>query len=149
MSVITKRMLKIVACIAALFVVVLIVVGYVVVSSFGDLCANSIISETKISGTNYKIVVFYRDCGATTGFSTQASIIKLDSTLRNEGGNVFSADDSRGGKAEIEVKTSSPQSVEILYPSDTRIFKAEPLYKGIGLRYSNTLPEKVRLKSIQ
>ena len=36
-----------------------------------------------------KGVVFERSCGATTGFSTQISILPVTQKLENEGGNIF------------------------------------------------------------
>jgi hypothetical protein len=44
---------------------------------FDDSCANQIV-DIKISpDKNYQAVTFIRDCGATTGFSTQLSILKV------------------------------------------------------------------------
>lgn len=65
----------------------------VLVSSFiffsNDMCSNEIYSELLAPNNEQKAVIFQRDCGATTGFSTQISIIKSDSPLANEKGNVF------------------------------------------------------------
>ena len=40
----------------------------------------------------HKAVVFQRDCGATTDFSTQLSIIETDKELENNVGNIFIID---------------------------------------------------------
>jgi hypothetical protein len=54
-----------------------------------DMCGNTeYLSKTSPSG-EHKVVMFERNCGATTDFSTQISILDGDATLENEAGNVF------------------------------------------------------------
>jgi hypothetical protein len=40
----------------------------------------------------YKAVIYQFDCGATTGFSTQISILKANEQPEAEAGNIFSSD---------------------------------------------------------
>src|SRR5438132_6203036 len=65
-----------------------------------------------------KLVVFQRDCGATMGFSTQASLLAVDSTLPNQGGNVFAADTDHGiaasgaaGGPELRARWEAPNQL--------------------------------------
>ena len=55
----------------------------------GDMCGNYPHKEYFSPNKKYKAVVFQRDCGATTGFSTQISIIKASESLINESGNIY------------------------------------------------------------
>lgn len=55
------------------------------------MCGNEVIQTLPSQDQHYSAVLFERDCGATTGFSTQISIIS-ESSLPNEAGNVFIAD---------------------------------------------------------
>ncbi|WP_269621197.1 DUF5412 family protein [Zhongshania sp. BJYM1] len=57
-----------------------------------DMCGNEVYTEVMSPNRDHKVVVFQRDCGATTGFSTQISIIDSDDTLENEGGNIYIID---------------------------------------------------------
>lgn len=57
---------------------------------FSGMCGNYIHSQTASLDKKYEAVIFQRDCGATTGFSTQISIIKFGSELENDPGNIFS-----------------------------------------------------------
>jgi hypothetical protein len=41
-------------------------------------------------------VVFKRDCGATTDFTTQISILRKGASLPNQAGNAFTADTNHG-----------------------------------------------------
>ena len=57
-----------------------------------DMCGNEVYSEVLSPNGEHKVVVFQRDCGATTGFSTQISIIDSDDELENESGNIYIVD---------------------------------------------------------
>ncbi|WIO73472.1 DUF5412 family protein [Porticoccaceae bacterium LTM1] len=57
-----------------------------------DMCGNEVYTEVMSPNKEHKVVVFQRDCGATTGFSTQISIIESDDELENEGGNIYIID---------------------------------------------------------
>lgn len=57
-----------------------------------DMCGNEVYSEMLSPDGKHKVVVFQRDCGATTGFSTQISIIDSDDDLKNESGNIYIID---------------------------------------------------------
>src|SRR6266550_3254126 len=61
----------------------------------GD-CGNELLKEVASPNGRMKAVVFQRDCGATTGFSTQVSVFRRDQRLPNEGGNLFAADTNHG-----------------------------------------------------
>ena len=108
------------------------------------MCANNEISSTSIPGTKYKVVVFERDCGATTGFSTQASIIKSTAKLKNENGNIFTADCNHGaapagpaGGPELRVKVIGPNAIELTHHPRARVFDAQINYEGISIKYSS------------
>ena len=68
--------------------------GYVLFISiaFHDLCGNDNLRESISPGGQLKAVTFRRDCGATTGYSTQVSILPASRKLPNEAGNVFIVD---------------------------------------------------------
>ena len=59
-------------------------------------CRNEILGSHYSPTKQLKAVVFQRDCGATTGFSIQISIMPANIALPNEGGNVFVADTDHG-----------------------------------------------------
>jgi hypothetical protein len=60
-----------------------------------DLCGNNPLSEAISPDGKYKAVLFQRDCGATTDFSTQISILKKDQALANSGANTFATGNSQ------------------------------------------------------
>ncbi|MDY0281727.1 MAG: hypothetical protein RBR35_14340 [Salinivirgaceae bacterium] len=108
------------------------------------MCANREISSTPIPGTKYKVVVFERDCGATSGFSTQASIIRSTAKLKNENGNIFTADCDHGaapaglgGGPELRVIVIGPNVIELAHHPRVRVFDAQTNYEGICIKYSS------------
>ena len=52
-------------------------------------CENTLIEEVDSPDGVWKIVVFDRGCGATTGFSTQVDILKATESLKNESGDLL------------------------------------------------------------
>ncbi|MEJ2055674.1 MAG: hypothetical protein P8X42_17305 [Calditrichaceae bacterium] len=109
------------------------------------LCGNDIIYTKTITGTKYKIVVFQRDCGATTGFSTQASIIEKNGKLPNESGNIFIADTDHGkaprgpgGGPELQVKIINGKLIRFSYHENARVFLKKKLFGEIKIEYKTT-----------
>jgi len=141
----SRKWLRIIGGFVAIGLLIIIGSFFLLTRGLSDLCGNSELSTTQIPGTEYKVVVFQRDCGATTGFSTQASILKTSEKLKNDGGNIFSADDNHGvapagpsGGPEVMVKVLSPHTIELSHHPNARIFRAETSYRGINISYSNT-----------
>jgi hypothetical protein len=57
---------------------------------WGGMCGNEIIAEIRSPSKKLKAVIFIRDCGATTGYSTQLTVMENSGILDNdEGGNVL------------------------------------------------------------
>ncbi len=54
-----------------------------------DMCGNEVYSEMLSPDGKHRALVFQRDCGATTAFTTQVSIIDSDDELENESGNIY------------------------------------------------------------
>jgi hypothetical protein len=134
-----------------IFLILALVVGavvgcYAVISGLllflaEDGCANQLLSETPSPDNRLKAVVFQRDCGATTDFSTQVSIIAQAEKLPKQAGNAFSADTNHGaapsgpgGGPTIKVQWRSPAELLISHHPAVRVFKVEPLVGSIRVR---------------
>ena len=110
--------------------------------SCDPLCGNYILFTKNIKDTEYKIVVFERDCGATTGFSTQASILKINEDLPNEPGNIFTsntdhgkAPSGKGGGPELRVSVLDNNHIQLAYHEYASIGLCEKMYKNIKISY--------------
>jgi hypothetical protein len=51
---------------------------------FSGACGNQLYQEVLSPDNKYKAVVFQRDCGATTGFSTRVSILRADAKFTDK-----------------------------------------------------------------
>lgn len=111
-------------------------------SGTGELCDNSPLLEVPSPSGNWKAVVFERNCGATTGFSTQVSVVKVAGALPNEAGNLFVADTNHnaapsgpGGGPAVRVTWVGPSALRIEHHPLARIFRSEPSVNGVQVQY--------------
>jgi len=84
--------------------------------------------------------LFQRDCGATTGFSTQISVMEPEEPLSG-GGNVFVADANHGAAAAnwggpwAEIQWLSPTQLLIRHDEKARVFKSEAHQSSINIMF--------------
>lgn len=111
------------------------------VTGCADGCDNTVIQENTSPSGEIKAVMFRRDCGATTGFSTQISVIAKNEELTG-GGNAFIADDDHGtaytgdwGGPWAETLWTEPDRLIIRYAEKSRIFEREGKVSGVRIIY--------------
>ena len=97
-------------------------------------CDNEVSQELRSPDGSVKVALSSRDCGATTGFNTQATLLRSGEHLPDEPGNVFIIDQ---GKAQIAWEASTTLLVRI--SPVARVFKQESKVRGISIKYV-TLP---------
>jgi hypothetical protein len=140
---------KTAGCLAALS-------GFVVVSFVGcdrffdSLCGNTVLKSLSSPDGKLKAVVFERDCGATTGFSTQLSVLGAGDPLPNDEGNIFIADTDHGaapagpgGGPAINVLWEGPRKLLIELHSGARRFKT---LKQLSVRTASSQSETVTVR---
>ena len=95
------------------------------------------LDETKSPSGKLKAVVFERDCGATTRFGYQVSLIPSNENLPSGAGNVFTADDNHGAVVAMYIRTrwESDHSLVIEYPKNTRVFSKRNQLAGVSISY--------------
>ena len=62
------------------------------VTIIDDMCESYSYKTVVSPNGKYKAVIYQFDCGATTGFSTQISILSAEKMLNDEPGNIFQSD---------------------------------------------------------
>lgn len=105
----------------------------VLVNKLFPFCGNDIVSELPSPDKRFKAVVFQRDCGATTGFSTQISIIPFNEKLGDDsGGNIFVANDNNGnaplsdkGTIQTDAQWKDSSRLRIIYDKRAKVYKNE------------------------
>lgn len=120
---------------------VVIVAALMMCSGCSDICQNTVASRRFAPDGKHVAVLFQRDCGATTGFSTQVSIFDSDDKPSGEG-NTFVADDDHGAArvgdwegSWVEMKWLSPERLLIRYAAKSRIFKQNENVSGVNITY--------------
>jgi hypothetical protein len=105
------------------------------------MCGNRVLSEHLSPNGQLKVVIFERDCGATTTFSTQASIVDARRGLPPGDGNIYIADYARGspnpgpgGGPRASARWTSDAAVVVTREA-ARVFKQEPRHEGIAVIY--------------
>lgn len=106
-------------------------------------CENATISEAVSPDGSLKAVVFERDCGATTGFSTQVSLLKASDSLPDSSGNLFDADDDHGkaasgpgGGPKVQLQWESNTRLRISFDPKARVFKQTTHLYSVDVIYS-------------
>jgi hypothetical protein len=112
-----------------------------------SLCTNTIQAQSSAPGGLHHAVVFQRDCGATTGFSTQVSVLNgpgptLDANLPTNPGNAFIADTDHGaapaaawGGPTVELSWQTAQRLVIRHHPSARLFTEPSTVSGVVVVY--------------
>jgi hypothetical protein len=110
-------------------------------SACSDTCNNDVQRAAEAPDGEHTAILFQRDCGATTGFSTQVSVLDAGDRPLG-GGNVFVADTDRGsaepaswGGPWADVTWRSPQHLVIRYDARSRVFERAGQISGVRVTY--------------
>jgi hypothetical protein len=110
-------------------------------SGCSDGCENSTISTAGAPTGDLEAVLFQRDCGATTGFTSQVSIEYVGKATSGPG-DVFIADTDHGaasaaswGGPWVELRWLSPQNLLIRYDAKARVFTQNESVSGVTVSY--------------
>jgi hypothetical protein len=121
----------------------LVIVGFAAIYFLGDGCKNAVQSTVLSPNGTQAAIVFERNCGATTGFSAQVSVVPASNRKLDGGGNALVADTDRGaapsasyGGPEIRLKWLSESSLSIEHHSKVRLFKSESKVGSVVITYA-------------
>jgi hypothetical protein len=106
-----------------------------------DTCSNDVVAHANAPDGQHQAALFLRDCGATTGFSTQVSIIGSGQEPSGTG-NAYRADDDHGaafvgswGGPWAEVKWLAADHILIRFDAKSRIFQRADQVNGVRVTY--------------
>lgn len=111
------------------------------VGGCSDACTNTVVTSAVAPDGRHSAALFQRDCGATTGFSSQISLVAPGEDPSGAG-NVFRADDDHGaavagtwGGPWAEMKWLAADHLLIRYATKSRVFNRADHVDGIRLTY--------------
>ena len=106
-------------------------------------CGIQPLSATVSPDARQQVVTFEYDCGATTDFSTQVSLLPAGASLPNRPGNVIALDaygDSAprgpGGGPIVRVKWLGNDSLEISFDQRARVLFQNHIVRRVRIRYT-------------
>ncbi|RYX81739.1 hypothetical protein EON83_22495 [bacterium] len=99
--------------------------------SFEFECDNEVSQTLASPDGKHKAVVFSRECGATTGFSTQISVIGTSEQLPDDGGNVLVMDEDQS----VFMRWQNANSLVISYPSGVETFNKQSRVNGVRILF--------------
>ena len=116
--------------------------------SIDDLCHDKTIEEFPSPDNKMKAVLFSKNCGATTNFTTHVVIIPKTSELSQlplrYRPSFFSADCNHGtapigkeGGPEVKLTWTSSNKMTISHHKFARVYLNKPMAKGISIEYRN------------
>jgi len=102
-------------------------------SGMSGICGNTIIHTSISPNHKYKLVLFQRDCGATTGFSSQISLLNYDEKLdlETDNGNIYIA---KGYPNNFKIIWVNNYSVIIKRPK-AEVYKMKKRVNNISFTY--------------
>jgi hypothetical protein len=122
---------------------VVVAIFAIVVAGCSDPCSNTIVSSVDAPGGEHRAVLFQRDCGATTSFTTQVAVLRVGETLSGAGG-VFVADTDHDvaqaaewGGPWAEIVWLSPTRLLVRRDANARVFKAARRMKDLQIEFQS------------
>ena len=114
-----------------------------------DPCGNDILQEVQSPNKQSRVVIFQRSCGATTGYSTQVSVLFQKEAFYTEStwfkstsqANCFTCDSDGkaapgpGGGPVVKARWLSEQNVEIEYDELARTFLKNTKVGNVEVTY--------------
>lgn len=121
--------------------ITLLLIALLSCAGCSDTCENTVASRLLSPDGTHAAILFQRDCGATTGYSTQISVVD-HGDVPTGSGNAFRADDNHGvapvGDWQgpwADMKWVAPNRLLIRYASKSRIFEQAGEVKGVYIDY--------------
>ncbi len=102
----------------------------IAITGCDNMCGSELLNSVSSPNGNKKAVSFVYDCGATTGFSTQVSILDVDDLITSAG-NIMTTD----GKNNLKLEWVSDKELLISNTKRLKIFKKERSFKNINVSY--------------
>jgi hypothetical protein len=118
----------------AIAIVTLVGVAVAAVAWFfysGAGCKNTVQQRLVSPDGEHEAVVFERDCGATTDYSTQLSVLERGEGLPNRPGNAY----IYGHRVPLRIRWETPNVLRVAYPPGFRGLTERGAVAGVVMRY--------------
>ncbi len=138
-----RRLLRALAWTAGVASLLVLALFALVDLFFNSWCGNQVIQKVVAPDERHTVFLFQRDCGATTGFSTQISLYPRDAdkNLPNSAGNVFIAEEKGNGPKGywhgplVRTRWLDGNKLEIRYHHTARTFYRQTRLGIVQIKY--------------
>jgi hypothetical protein len=130
----------------------ILVLGVCVIAANGcgdGLCENTEVARYSAPNGQRDLIVFERSCGATTGFSTQATLVQSGREIPSGAGNVFIADTDHGaapaaphGGPQLNVAWETDAELRLSHHPNARVFLAVEQLEEVTFIYDESPPDR-------
>lgn len=138
-----RRILLGTLAIAVAILACVLLLAFCVYEMAGNFCGNDIIQKLPAPDGRHVAFLFQRDCGATTGFSSQISLFPKDAAhLPNDSGNLFVASQDKGDGPLgpwhgplVRMRWIDSKLLEVRYNHAAQTFAREEKLGAVRIRY--------------
>lgn len=121
------------------FAGVVIGLGAIALDRLADnMCATSIFAKEISPDRKTQAVLFQIDCGATTGFNRQVSIVSSNLDLTKKNPDLQTSPFAAHGEPQVKMVWLSADRLEISYPENAKVLRLEPKSKGVAIEYKQS-----------
>lgn len=131
----------IIRIVATLFVLASVFFGLLVIALdrlSDNMCGTTIFDSTASPDGKTQAVLYEIDCGATTGFNRQVSIVSSDTDLKEKNPALPTSFFAARGKPEVGLIWLGTDRLEVQYPESTEAFRIEQKSRGVAIEYKQT-----------
>jgi hypothetical protein len=112
----------------------LVICGFLCWAFGRGMCGNEVVHQVYSPNGRYKVIVFERNCGATTGYTTHISVLGSNTSLGGRVGNVLGAD-GHPDLFELEVEWQDDTLFVIQHDAGFVPVFAKDKVRGIQVQY--------------
>ena len=118
-------------------------VAYLGLSAFErGMCGARIVRRLPSPDGRLEAVIYERDCGASTDFGTNLSVVRTGAQVGSKAGNLFVADSDHGrapldsgNVIQLSVHWIGSDSLVVRYDRRARVFQQQPGTNGVQVQY--------------
>lgn len=138
------KALRVVLIAASVAVAAIGIGGYVALRRFeSSMCGESVVRRIPSPDGRLEAVIFESDCGATTDFGTNLSVVRTGTKVENDVGNLLTADSDHGRATvdsgyviHLSVDWVGSDSLIVRYDRRARVFRQRNGVHGVSVTYA-------------
>lgn len=122
------------------WITLLFVLGLGGCTFLDDMCGNTLVTEKISPGGTRKVIVYYTDCGATTAYTPNVSIVRAGESLPKQPARTGNILAGANASLDVGVKWQSDTELLVCYvesyrQEDNQRIRRTPRYAGVTVNF--------------